>query len=117
MRRNVEMSAQRAIQASNDSTQLNAMPDQKGGLFLGNGLFDGRELIVVPTIGRISNDVLHVGSAWRRALASIIGRVLLWRDRARGRTYLVQLDARLRADIGVTPVDVWREVNKPFWRE
>jgi uncharacterized protein YjiS (DUF1127 family) len=39
-----------------------------------------------------------------------------WRDRARQRRQLAQLDARQRADIGITRCDVARECAKPFWR-
>jgi uncharacterized protein YjiS (DUF1127 family) len=40
-----------------------------------------------------------------------------WRQRARDRTALARLDSRMLRDIGLTPSDVMREINRPFWRE
>lgn len=63
------------------------------------------------------NDVLpmarprHAG-VWTRMLA----RLDLWRRRARERRDLLRMSELQRHDIGITRVDVWREVNKPFWR-
>ena len=39
----------------------------------------------------------------------------LWRDRARQRRRLLELDDRLLSDIGVTRSDAVRESDKPFW--
>lgn len=36
--------------------------------------------------------------------------------RARERRQLARLDARLLRDIGVTPCEAEREINKPIWR-
>jgi len=40
-----------------------------------------------------------------------------WRHRSRSRAALASLDDRMLKEIGITRIDVWREVNKPFWRE
>ena len=40
----------------------------------------------------------------------------VWRERARQRRALMQLDDRMRKDIGVSQADVMHEVSKPFWR-
>ena len=40
-----------------------------------------------------------------------------WRRRKNGRLELARLDERMLRDIGLTRVDVDREINKPFWRE
>ena len=40
----------------------------------------------------------------------------LWMDRSTSRSKLAQMDARMAEDIGLTPGDLMREVNKPFWR-
>ncbi len=42
--------------------------------------------------------------------------LLEWRDRARERHALAQLDDRMLRDIGVSRADVYCEYRKPFWR-
>ena len=45
------------------------------------------------------------------------GRTLaLWRERARQRRHLSELDDRLLRDIGLTRHQVRDEYRKPFWR-
>ncbi len=44
------------------------------------------------------------------------GLVSQWQERARGRRDLQRLDARLLADIGLSPYDAAHEAAKPFWR-
>ena len=39
-----------------------------------------------------------------------------WRERKNGRLELARLDERMLRDIGLTRVDTFREINKPFWR-
>jgi uncharacterized protein YjiS (DUF1127 family) len=39
-----------------------------------------------------------------------------WRRRAAGRRVLAAMDDRMRMDAGLSDVDIWREINKPFWR-
>ena len=48
--------------------------------------------------------------------ATLFEYVATWQDRRRQRHALARLDDRMLRDIGVTRCDVWREVNKPFWR-
>ena len=63
--------------------------------------------------------------ARRRALRDrvrpIVGQAVAlvreWRRRARRRQELARLDDRMLRDIGVTRVDAWQEINKPFWRK
>ena len=50
--------------------------------------------------------------AWKHFLA----HVALWRRRNRERRELLAMNSLQRHDIGITHLDVWREVNKPFWR-
>lgn len=40
-----------------------------------------------------------------------------WRQRARSRKELSQLDARSLRDLGLSASDVNFEINKPFWRD
>ena len=42
--------------------------------------------------------------------------VALWHQRVRQRRQLVALEDRLCRDIGVSPLDAYRESQKPFWR-
>ena len=63
----------------------------------------------------------HVG---HDSLATVIGyrlnmvfnTITEWHQRAVSRRELAQLDERMLQDIGVSNVDVEREVSKPFWR-
>ena len=50
---------------------------------------------------------------WRAILDSLSR----WRDRARQRRQLSELDDRLLADIGITRCDVMRECDKHFWED
>lgn len=60
-------------------------------------------LAMTETVGRL---------AWRT-----VARLVQWRERARQRHVLVSLTDRELRDIGITRLDVWREVSKPFWQE
>jgi uncharacterized protein YjiS (DUF1127 family) len=52
----------------------------------------------------------------RKALNRIVATLREWRQRSRERAQLATLDDRMLRDIGVNRGDVWREINKPFWR-
>ena len=52
----------------------------------------------------------------RKALDRIGATLRAWRQRGRERAELARLDDRMLRDIGVPRCDVWREINKPFWR-
>jgi uncharacterized protein YjiS (DUF1127 family) len=49
-------------------------------------------------------------------LRRVVTFVRLWRARVRERQELAGLDHRMQRDIGVTPSEIARECNKPFWR-
>ena len=51
-------------------------------------------------------------SLWDAALALLA----TWRTRLRERRELAALDRRMQRDIGVTPVEIAHEINKPFWQ-
>ena len=55
----------------------------------------------------------HRATGW---VVKIWQRLLAAQARMNDRRSLADLDARLLADIGLTPDDVAREVTKPFWR-
>jgi uncharacterized protein YjiS (DUF1127 family) len=50
------------------------------------------------------------------ALARLSATVQLWRRRAQSRRQLALLGERDLRDIGLTRVDAWQELKKPFWR-
>lgn len=49
---------------------------------------------------------------WHRLRA----HVALWRHRAETRRQLARFRPRDMSDIGITRVDILREISKPFWR-
>ena len=55
-------------------------------------------------------------AAPRRLLPNLLRRFLAWRDRARSRHLLLQLDDRMLRDVGLTHSDVDRECAKHFWQ-
>ncbi len=59
---------------------------------------------------------LGYGGTVRRAVVRVADTMLGWADRARQRRLLASLDRRMLDDIGITPADVLRESDKPFWR-
>jgi len=56
------------------------------------------------------------GRLLRQGLNFAAATVRQWARRRRERADLAKLDDRMLRDIGVTPGDAWREINKPFWR-
>jgi uncharacterized protein YjiS (DUF1127 family) len=51
-----------------------------------------------------------------KAFKSTADKVTEWRDRARERRWLMEMDERLLKDIGISRSDAYRESRKPFWR-
>lgn len=65
--------------------------------------------VPVPSAGDLSG--------WLRGLPLRVGRAMLrWQARATERTQLLQMDERMRRDMGVSYEDWLREAYKPFWR-
>jgi len=64
--------------------------------------------------------VAAAGNALGAALRPVPGRLLdalfAWRERALQRRRLLQLDARMLSDIGLSRADAENEAAKPFWR-
>jgi uncharacterized protein YjiS (DUF1127 family) len=46
----------------------------------------------------------------------LFDRIYMWRNRARQRRHLAELDDRLLRDIGLSRVEVEHEISRPFWR-
>jgi uncharacterized protein YjiS (DUF1127 family) len=55
-------------------------------------------------------------AAPRRLFPYLLGRFMGWRERARGRHLLLQLDDRMLRDVGLSRSDVDREYAKHFWQ-
>jgi len=49
-------------------------------------------------------------------MTAAVRLVRRWRQRARDRALLARFDDRMLRDIGQTPADVMREINRSFWR-
>lgn len=66
----------------------------------------------------MANISLHYSSqAPLAGTFTAVGQILAtWRERARQRRELVNLDYRTMRDLGISPTDVQFEANKPFWR-
>ena len=52
----------------------------------------------------------------RRLLSNLLNRFRGWRERARSRHLLLQLDDRMLRDVGLSRSDVDRECAKHFWQ-
>lgn len=52
----------------------------------------------------------------RGAIRRAVELVHIWHERAYERRLLAAMSERLCKDIGLSNVDLWNEVNKPFWR-
>jgi uncharacterized protein YjiS (DUF1127 family) len=50
------------------------------------------------------------------SIGTMIDVLMEWRDRVRERRQLDSLGDHMLKDLGVSRVEVEREVNKPFWR-
>jgi uncharacterized protein YjiS (DUF1127 family) len=55
-------------------------------------------------------------AARRRLLPNLLSSFLAWRERARSRHLLLQLDDRMLRDVGLSRSDVDRECAKHFWQ-
>jgi uncharacterized protein YjiS (DUF1127 family) len=51
-----------------------------------------------------------------RLICRLFDNALVWHARSRHRRILSELDDRMLRDVGLTRVDIHREVAKPFWR-
>ncbi|MBR0681981.1 DUF1127 domain-containing protein [Roseomonas eburnea] len=50
-------------------------------------------------------------------IGDLFGNLAMWRERARGRRLLIEMDARLLKDIGMTQDAAAAEAAKPWWRD
>ena len=59
---------------------------------------------------------LTVRSAANDAIGGLLALISTWRRRMDERKKLGLLDDRMLDDIGLQPLDVRREIEKPFWQ-
>lgn len=64
-----------------------------------------------PMLAGLGRRAARRAGVWTRPWA----RLALWIRRARERRQLLEMSEIQRRDIGVTRLDICREVNKPFW--
>ena len=64
------------------------------------------------TIYRLDAGAANIRTLWRTAITTIA----CWRQRARERQMLARMGGAIGKDLGLSRADIWREVNKPFWR-
>jgi uncharacterized protein YjiS (DUF1127 family) len=55
------------------------------------------------------------GKAGTGFVTRLLDAAMTWRDRARQRRHLAELDDRLLRDIGVSRAEVEGEISRPFW--
>lgn len=66
---------------------------------------------------RIARDEHRLGPDLIRLARRVIERSLRWRQLARERRALLELDDRLLKDIGISRYDALGEASRPFWDE
>ena len=64
---------------------------------------------------RVRRRAMH--PSLREGLSRVFASLRECRRRSRDRAELARFDERMLSDIGITRADVWREINKPFWRK
>jgi uncharacterized protein YjiS (DUF1127 family) len=72
---------------------------------------DGRTRVATPSAQRRASDRSQT------LLGRAVALLREWRRRSRSRVELATLEERMLRDIGVTRVEIWHEINKPFWRQ
>lgn len=63
---------------------------------------------------------IAIRAFWRwlgRRIIHILELPGIWMERSRDRAEMGRLDDRMLRDMGVSRLDVERELRKPFWRE
>ena len=66
-----------------------------------------------PASGISARALLAAAGAWLGAALDTVAR---WQGRSAERRHLLELDARMLKDMGLSRADVVGEASKPFWR-
>ncbi len=64
---------------------------------------------------RISAGLVHAARLTDRGLARLFDLIFEWRARSAERDLMRSLDDRMLRDVGLTRVDIERELSRPFW--
>ena len=64
---------------------------------------------------RISAGLVHAARLTDRGLIRLFDLMFEWRARAAERDLMRSLDDRMLRDVGLTRVDIERELSKPYW--
>jgi uncharacterized protein YjiS (DUF1127 family) len=65
----------------------------------------------------VKSAVFFIGQSTLSLITRLTGTLRTWRQRERERAELAQLSPAELHDIGVSSLDRWAEIHKPFWRE
>ena len=65
------------------------------------------------TVLTLQSEIYSHGSG---SLARLLETLKTWRQRRRGRIQLGQMGAHDLHDLGLSPSDVYAEIEKPFWQ-
>jgi uncharacterized protein YjiS (DUF1127 family) len=66
---------------------------------------------------RISAGLVHAARLTDRGLIKALDVLFAWRARAAERDVMRSLDDRMLRDVGLTRVDIERELSKSFWEQ
>ena len=70
--------------------------------------------VEIPMYGTAS---YKIRTSWFNGLfRTLFDLIVDWYERSNQRRRLAEVGPRMLKDIGISRVDVWQEVNKPFWR-
>ncbi|MBV8535069.1 MAG: DUF1127 domain-containing protein [Alphaproteobacteria bacterium] len=67
------------------------------------------------TAARLSAGLVHAARLTDRGLIRLFDLIFEWRSRAAERDVMRALDDRMLRDVGLTRVDIERELSKSFW--
>jgi uncharacterized protein YjiS (DUF1127 family) len=79
------------------------------------GLTECQDTVAVRAVGPAVS-ARDPSASVLKAFRSMVDRAIEWRDRARGRRLLMEMDERSLKDIGISRSDAFQESRKPFWR-
>jgi len=76
----------------------------------GNG-----QLVMEPTMSLINLSITAVCTRRLPTFEEMRALIVEWHQRARSRHELTMFNERELSDMGLTPMDAFNEISKPFW--